>query len=109
MNFVFDENSDNMLKQAMLTCFDRIKEDLSESSDPPLENMGELSFGDSEKAAPIQATDLLAYQAHQYAKEATGNKDHPVLMLIDVPCAGSKHPTTSGFPTHPVSRIWTND
>ena len=78
MNFVFDENSDILLKQAMHSCFDRLKKQLKEEKDPLYESMGDLTFDGSEKAAPLQAADLIAYQAHQYAREANGNENHPI-------------------------------
>jgi hypothetical protein len=78
MNFVFDESSDKQLKAAMLMVFDRIKDWLREEKELLYANMGELSFGDSVKAAPLQASDLLAYQAHQYAKSAAGDEHYPV-------------------------------
>jgi len=49
------------------------------SGDRVFENsLGELTFADSEVALPLQAADLIAYAAHNWAKEANGNQNHPV-------------------------------
>ncbi len=78
MNLVFDQTSDKQLKRAMYDSFEPIKNSLQEERSPLAENMAELTFADSEKSAPLQAADLIAHQAHVYAKAAQGKDDHPV-------------------------------
>jgi hypothetical protein len=40
--------------------------------------LGDLTFADSRIAVPLQAADLLAYEAHRYAKKAQGDANSPV-------------------------------
>ncbi len=40
--------------------------------------LGELTFADSRIAVPLQAADLLAYEAHRYAKKAQGDNTSPM-------------------------------
>jgi hypothetical protein len=74
VDFSFDDAPNNVrLKQAIVACFSQIKANLLADGNPAYEKVGEFGFADSIKATPIQAADLLAYEAHRYSKEARGD------------------------------------
>lgn len=64
MNFVFDQSTIPHVKTGLVRCFDGIREQAVEFNDPLRHHLGELTFADSKKAAPLQASDLLAYEMH---------------------------------------------
>jgi len=72
VNFVFDDNPKT--EEWAYPCYDGIKQMGGSLSS----RLGELTFASSAKAVPLQAADLLAYQAHKWAKEANGNANHSV-------------------------------
>ena len=79
VNYTFDDNPQDVhLKQAIVDCFSQIKENMRKDHDPSYDSVGDFGFSDSKKAAPLQAADLLAYEAHRYAKEAGEDKNYPV-------------------------------
>ncbi|HMH12193.1 MAG TPA: DUF3800 domain-containing protein [Edaphobacter sp.] len=81
IDFSFDDDPNNIrLKQAIVACFSQIRANLLADGDPAYEKVGEFGFNDSIKATPIQAADLLAYEAHLYSKEARGN---PAFLMRD--------------------------
>jgi hypothetical protein len=57
-----------------------VKAFIKDSGDPLHGHIGSLGFEDSEMAPPLQAADLLAYEAHRYAKAAKLNRKHPVRI-----------------------------
>ena len=77
VNFVFDQN-----KQAegwAHFCYAGLK-----TIDRSLtRRLGELSFADSEKAVQLQASDLIAYEAHLWAREASGDKNRPMRRVYE--------------------------
>jgi hypothetical protein len=75
VNFILDSNPQTMGWATI--CYAEVKK--LASGDRVFENsLGELTFADSEVALPLQAADLIAYAAHNWAKEANGNQNHPV-------------------------------
>ncbi len=78
INYVFDDDPKNLaLKEAAVNCFSQVRANLIADNDPASEKLGEFSFSDSKKAAPLQVADLLAYEAHRYAKGAKGYLEFP--------------------------------
>lgn len=77
VNFTFDEFNSEKLKTAVMTQFSEIKIIFRDDNDSIVERIGGLSFDDSKRALPLQAADLLAYEAHRYAKAAKGDKKFP--------------------------------
>lgn len=77
VNFTFDECSSDKLKTAVMLRFAEVKR-VFRDDDPLIERIGGLEFESSEKALPLQAADLLAYEAHRYAKAAKDDIKHPV-------------------------------
>jgi hypothetical protein len=77
VNFVFDDNAQTIGWASI--CYSDLKRMAIEDDDRSLAaSLGELSFASSEAALPLQAADLIAYQAHKWAKAADGNTDHPI-------------------------------
>ncbi len=62
----------------MLEVYSRLLRDAEEDNDPTRENFGDLIFADSGQAAPLQAADLLAYEAHRYAKKVAQDSKAPM-------------------------------
>lgn len=82
MHFVFDSNQHTDKWAAI--CYGQIKAVCIAAKDPLARNLGEITFADSALALPLQAADLLAYEAYQYAKWAKGDrnaKTRPSYML----------------------------
>jgi hypothetical protein len=75
MHFIVNETRH---QYAWQQCFSGVKKEMVAENDPLWNHMGELTFSDSKKALPLQAADLLAYEAHRYAKQAKGNPEFPV-------------------------------
>lgn len=73
MHFVMDSNANTNGWSAI--CYNKAKKELATSEWGHLkpENLGDLVFSDSKKALPLQAADLLAYEAFKYAKWAKGD------------------------------------
>src|SRR5205085_10362451 len=71
MDFVVDNNPQTNSRIA--ECYADFLADAEEGLGelPELRfNFGELSFADSREAVPLQAADLLAYEAHRWAKQS---------------------------------------
>jgi hypothetical protein len=75
VNFVFDSNPQTMGWATV--CYSEMKR-LAANDRSLSASMGELTFTSSAVALPLQAADLIAYAAHQWAKKANGNENHPV-------------------------------
>jgi hypothetical protein len=80
VNFTFDEFNSEKLKVAVMQQFAEVKRILRADNDRVVERIGGLAFEDSKVALPLQAADLLAYEAHRYAKAAQGDKNHPTRV-----------------------------
>jgi len=81
MHFVMDlDKGKPSVQHAMLSTFADIKYSLKHDRDPLADRIGDLTFAESDKAIPLQAADLLAYEAHRYAKSANGDPNHPVRL-----------------------------
>lgn len=79
MHFVMDlDTGKPSVQEAMLSLFASIKSDLCAEQNPLSERIGGIGFEDSVKAPPLQAADLLVYEAHRYLKQANGNPYCPV-------------------------------
>jgi hypothetical protein len=76
MHFVVDH--DPRVSGRIAQVFTRLKQFLLERDGPLNMKLGELTFADSREATPLQAADLLAYEAHLWAKRAKGNHDFPM-------------------------------
>jgi uncharacterized protein DUF3800 len=75
MHFVFDQ--DSRIATQVVKVFSYIKQEMK--TDEHLRfSIGDLTFADSRVATPLQAADLLAYEAHRYAKKAQGSDDAPM-------------------------------
>ncbi len=82
MHFVFDSN-ENTDGWAVI-CYGELKRLLAKANDPNARHIGDLTFVDSARAWPVQAADLLAYEAYKYAIWADGDltvKVRPSYML----------------------------
>jgi hypothetical protein len=75
MNFVFDQ--DSRITTHVLKVFSFIKREMKDDEQLRF-SIGDLTFADSRDATPLQAADLLAYEAHRYAKRAQGNEHAPM-------------------------------
>jgi hypothetical protein len=71
MHFALDSNKNT--DPWALICYGELKRLLSQASDPAAKHMGDLTFADSVRALPLQAADLLAYEAYKYAIWADGD------------------------------------
>lgn len=81
MNFFFDDDPKNTrLTQAIVACFGQIKASFIEEGSSASEKIGSFGFEDSKVSPPIQAADLLAYEAHRWAKGAQGDQNSPTRM-----------------------------
>lgn len=77
VNFVVDE--DKQTEGWAHDCYAGLK-----TSEPSLaRRLGELSFADGEIAVPLQASDLIAYEAHLWAREANGDANHPTRRVYE--------------------------
>ncbi len=80
IHFVFDD--DKKTSAWAPSCYQQLKALVTEEGHPEIENiLGDLTFADSKIAMPLQAADLLAYEAYKYAQKANENKSqkiHPV-------------------------------
>jgi hypothetical protein len=70
MHFTFDESTQSHVKAAITQCYSELKR--SAVGDPLRDCLGDIAFADSDRAAPLQAADLLAYEMHRYAKRTPG-------------------------------------
>ncbi len=75
VNFVFDDNPQTMGWASI--CFSDLKK-ITRSDRALSTCLGELVFASSAVALPLQAADLIAYAAHNWAKESNGDQSHPV-------------------------------
>lgn len=77
MHFILD---DSQRAAHFAECYAELKRDAVEDNDNYRFKLGELTFADSKLAVPLQAADLLVYEAHRWAKKrsASGNADEPV-------------------------------
>ena len=79
MHFIFDY--DHQTAPDATRCYADIKRGAIRDNDPNYRScLGELKFEDSKTAIPLQAADLLAYEAHRYAKKAMGNPKAPMRI-----------------------------
>jgi hypothetical protein len=72
MHFVLDSNR-NTNGWASI-CYGEMKKFMSQENPVGARKLGDLTFADSERALPLQAADLLAYEAYKYAIWAKGNR-----------------------------------
>ena len=75
VHFVFDSNPQTMGWASI--CYAQLRT-LSATDRQFGDSLGDLTFSSSDTALPLQAADLIAYAAHNWAKAANGNQDHPV-------------------------------
>ncbi|HKF51947.1 MAG TPA: DUF3800 domain-containing protein [Candidatus Acidoferrales bacterium] len=76
-NIVVDE--DRQMEGWANLCYAGLK-----STEPSLaRRLGELSFADGEIAVQLQASDLIAYEAHIWAREANGNDNYPMRRVYE--------------------------
>jgi hypothetical protein len=73
MHFVIDDSTEPKVKSGIHRCFDAVKHSSVSDKDGFKDKLGDLTFADSKKAAPLQAADLLAYEMHRYAKQKVRN------------------------------------
>jgi hypothetical protein len=71
MDFVIDSNRNTDSWAAI--SYQEVRRLLIKANDPVARHLGDLSFADSRRTLPLQAADLLAYEAFKYAKWAKGN------------------------------------
>ena len=76
VHFVFDHQRETIGWASI--CYAELRRKWGASRDSLSERMGELTFADSEEATPLQAADLLAYEARYYAQKADGDKNAPM-------------------------------
>jgi len=78
MNFVFDDDPRTTARIAEI--YSTLKQEAVDTNDAFRFTVGSLGFEDSKEAAPLQAADLLVYEAHRYCKRSTkaGNPHLPV-------------------------------
>jgi hypothetical protein len=76
MHFFLD--GDRRTNPWAAACYNQIKRDaIAENDEDSGRCLGGLSFADSRCALPLQAADLLAYEAARYCRDARGNPAHP--------------------------------
>jgi hypothetical protein len=73
VNFVFDDNPQTVGWASI--CYSGMKALVTKDRSLTA-SMGDLSFASSKTALPLQAADLIAYEAHNWAKESSGNENH---------------------------------
>jgi hypothetical protein len=78
MHFIMD--GDPRIASHALACFTDLKESAREDGIRDLaHSLSQLTFADSKIVVPLQAADLLAYEAHRYAKgPRTRDKNAPI-------------------------------
>lgn len=74
----FDRNSAGWATK----CFRQLKKDAQNNNDAVGKVIGDLTFEDSKSVLPLQAADLLAYEAARYAKGAYGGNRDPKKMNV---------------------------
>ena len=75
VEFVFDR--DKQAEGWAHFCFAGLKD-----VDPSITgHLGDLTFSDSDKAVQLQASDLIAYEAHFWAREADGDGNRPMRRV----------------------------
>jgi len=79
VNFIFDE--DEQTTPWASECHRLLKVDVFADNPDFLSRCGDLTFADSERALPLQAADLLAYEANQYCKAAGSDQLFPVGLV----------------------------
>lgn len=72
VDLVVDQNPPN--EEWAHLCLRGLKDQIPELG----KQIGDLTFADSEKACPLQAADLVAYEANFYARTAKGNRNAPM-------------------------------
>jgi len=71
MDFVLDSHRNT---DAWATiCYGELKNSMSKEDHAGFRKVGDLTFDDSKRALPLQAADLLAYEAYKYAIWADGD------------------------------------
>jgi hypothetical protein len=82
MHFVLDSHRNT---DAWATiCYGELKNSMSKEDPAGFRKVGDLTFADSKRALPLQAADLLAYEAYRYAIWADGDvtkQARPSYML----------------------------
>jgi len=79
IHFFFDD--DKQTRAWATSCYDQIR-NLSIVEAPHFAiRMGDLTFADSRLALPLQAADLLAYEANRYCKSAGGDPTFPASSI----------------------------
>lgn len=73
-HFVVDQNQ--LTETWTALCHRQIR-GLAERESKIANRIGELTFADSRIATPLQAADLLAYEAHRYCRLSKGDSKHP--------------------------------
>lgn len=82
MHFVFDSNRNTNAWATI--CYSELKNLMSREGREGAGNLGDLTFADSKRALPLQAADLLAYEAYKYSIWADGDftkKVRPSYLL----------------------------
>jgi len=82
MHFVLDSNQNTDAWASI--CYVELKRLLARAGDPMADRLGDLTFSESIRALPLQAADLLAYEAFKYAIWAKGDrkaKVRPAYMM----------------------------
>lgn len=73
----FVDNSPHLAGR-MAQRYSDLKKSTEEERDPLRFALGQLTLADSKTATPLQAADLLAYEAHRYGKSRRGDPKAPV-------------------------------
>ena len=68
------------VQHGMLNAFGAVKHGLEQDCNPLAAHVGNLTFEKPKDATPLQAADLLAYEAHRYAKRVTETGDKNYSM-----------------------------
>ncbi len=76
MDFVFSKSTVKHVNSAIDECFTVVKREAE--NEPIGERIGSHGYADCRHAAPLQAADLLAYQAHKYCRTAAGDHNFKV-------------------------------
>jgi hypothetical protein len=72
VNLIFDQDRRN--EEWAHLCLHGLKREVPQLA----RQIAELSFADGEQACPLQAADLIAYEANLYARNAKGNPNAPM-------------------------------
>ena len=62
----------------LLRCYLKLQQESIADDDPLRFSFGDMIFSDSRDAVPLQAADLLAYEAHRYKKKSDGDPAAPL-------------------------------